>query len=175
MNAATPNCSRILHTLCKADLDEGTSNEGERCQKAAMKHGARAPTTPTFPVFSTSNAMSEVFIRFRNSWAKNPKALAPACGLSINARLISLTAVLRHRACDGIIEASVQRPKVVGADGSVQFHRQFGDGLADVAIVVHDLRHREPLTQEVMAVLDRAVADLRARNQYEAAATDTGL
>jgi hypothetical protein len=98
---------------------------------------------------------------------KAPKALAPACGLSINARLISLTAVLRHRACDGIIEASVQRPKIVGADGNVQFHRQFGDGLADVAIVVHDLPHREPLMQEVMAVLDRAVADLRARNQAE--------
>ena len=97
------------------------------------------PATPTFPVLSTSNATIAVLIRFRNSCAKNPSALAPARGLSVEGGLISFAPVLGDRARDGVVEASVQRAKVVRADGRVHFHRQLGDGLTDVAIVVHDL------------------------------------
>jgi hypothetical protein len=121
-----------------------------------MKHGAGAPAAPTFPVFTTSNAIIAVFIKFRNSCAKNPEPFVPACGLAIDAGLISLTPVLGHGARDGIVQAWVQRPEVVGADRCVQFHRQFGDGLTDIAIVVHDLRHGESLTQEFMTMLNRS-------------------
>jgi hypothetical protein len=107
-----------------------------------------------------------VFIRLAIH-GRRPEALAAACGLSVAARLVALTAVLGHRARDGIIQASIQRAKVISADGSVQFHRQFGDGLTDVAIVVHDLRHGKSLTQEVVAVLDRAPADRWARDLTE--------
>jgi hypothetical protein len=99
---------------------------------------------------------------------EEPEALAPACELSINARLIMLAPVLGHRACDGIVQASVQRPKVVSADRCVQFHRQFGDGLTDIAIVVHNLRDGESLTQEFMTMLNRAPADLGACKLAEA-------
>ena len=64
------------------------------------------------------------------------EALAPACGLSVDARLMSLTPVLGHGAGDGIVQASIQRPEVLGADRGVQFDRQFGDRLADVAVIV---------------------------------------
>ena len=116
--------------------------------------------------------------RFFSSFITRNQNLAPSVGpylhavfnrgLSIDAGLISLTAVLGHCARDGVIEESVQRPKVVGADRRVQFDRELGDGLTDVAIVVHHLRYGESLTQEIVSVLDRAPADLRARPLAEA-------
>jgi hypothetical protein len=42
-----------------------------------MEHRAVLPATPTLPVLSTSNAKSAVFIKFRNSWAKNPSRSLP--------------------------------------------------------------------------------------------------
>src|SRR5687767_3778181 len=99
---------------------------------------------------------------------EEPEALASACGLSVDTGLISLTSVLGDCARDGIVKASVQRTKVVRADRRVQFHRQLSDGLTDVAIVVHDLRHGETLKQEVMSMFDRAAADLGARGLAEA-------
>ena len=42
-----------------------------------MQHRAGASPTPTFPVFNTSNAMSAVFSKLRNSWAKNPSRSVP--------------------------------------------------------------------------------------------------
>ena len=42
---------------------------------------------------------------------EEPEPLASACGLSIDAGLISFTSVLGHRAGDGIVKASVQRTK----------------------------------------------------------------
>lgn len=38
---------------------------------------------------------------------------------------------------DGVVNASVQRAKVIGADGRVLFHCQVGDGLTRVAIIVY--------------------------------------
>jgi hypothetical protein len=99
--------------------------------------------------------------------SEEARALVPSRGLIAN-RLISLTSVLGNRASDRVVKASVQRAKVVGTDGCVQFDGQLRDGLTDIAIVVHDLRHGEPLKQEVMAMLDRAPADLGARNRAEA-------
>ena len=71
--------------------------------------------------------------------SEEPEALAPARGFSIEGGLILFTPVFGDRARDGIVKASVQRAKVIRADGRVHFHCQLGDGLTDVAIVVHDL------------------------------------
>ena len=93
--------------------------------------------------------------------SQEPEALAPARGLSVEGGLISFAPELGDGARDGVVKASVQRAKVIRADGRVHFHRQIGDGLADVAVVVHDLRDGESLKQQVMPVLDRAPANLR--------------
>jgi hypothetical protein len=98
---------------------------------------------------------------------EEPEALVGARRFSIHRRLMSFARELRDRARDGLVETAVQHPKVVGADGRVQFNGQFGDRLTDVAIVVHDLGDRESLQQEVMPVLEGALPDLRSGTQAE--------
>jgi hypothetical protein len=98
---------------------------------------------------------------------EEPEALVGARRFSIHRGLMSFARELRNRARDGLVETAVQHPKVVGADGRVQFHGQFGDRLTDVAIVVHDLGDRESLQQEVMPVLEGAFSDLRSGVQAE--------
>ena len=95
---------------------------------------------------------------------EEPEALAPARRLALDRELIPLAPVLGDGAGDGVVEAAVQRTKVFRADRGVHLDGQFGDRLTDVAIVVHDLRHREPLQQQVMAMQDRAPAYLRTRS-----------
>src|SRR5689334_16237946 len=86
--------------------------------------------------------------------------LAAACGFSIDASLAVAASVFRHRTRNGVVETPVQCPKLVGADRGIQLDSQLGDGLTDVAIVVHDLRHRVALLQEFLAMFDRALADV---------------
>jgi len=72
---------------------------------------------------------------------------------------VLFAAVLRDGACDGIVEAAVQRAKVLRTDGYFQFNGQISDGLTDVAIVVHHLSNSEPLEQQIVAVPDGAPGD----------------
>ena len=133
-----------------------------------MEHRAGAPCDADVPGLEHLERDDRGVHQVAQFVREEPEALAPARGLSIERGLIAGAPVLGDGAGDGVVEASVQRAKVVGADGRVHFHRQLGDRLADVAVVVHDLRHGEPLQQQVVPVLDRARADLGARGQAEA-------
>jgi hypothetical protein len=98
---------------------------------------------------------------------KESEPLVVVKSRSLNGRLRLFTSELGDRARDGVVQTSIQHPKVFRADWRSQLDGQLGDGLTDVAVVVDDLRHREPLTQQVVAVQDGAFADLRARRQPE--------
>ena len=90
------------------------------------------------------------------------------CGVEQRPQFVRLS-VARERlfACvsgdgarDGVVQTSVQRAKIIGADGRCQFHCQIGHGLAHIPIVVDDLRDREPLQQQIVSVLGCAIFDL---------------
>ena len=86
--------------------------------------------------------------------------------------LIPFAPVLGDRARDGVVKTSVQETKILRADGRVRFHGQLGDRLADVAVIVHDLGHGEPLKQKIVPVQDRASADVLTRGLPEAQGVD---
>ena len=100
--------------------------------------------------------------------SEESETLTSPCGLSVDGGLSPFAPILGDRPGDRIVQASIQGTKVLGGDRRVQFHRQFGDGLTDVAIVVHDLRQGEPSAQQIMPVLDCAPADLGVPDQAEA-------
>src|SRR5580658_7629200 len=62
---------------------------------------------------------------------------------------------------DGIVEAAVQRTKLIDLNRFAELRRQFGDGLAQVAIVMHDLIDRESVLQQFTAMIYRRALDLR--------------
>ena len=84
---------------------------------------------------------------------------------------MALARVHRDGARDRFVEASVERAEVISADRRVRFERQFGDGLTDITIVVNDLRHRETLEQEIVAVLAGALVYVRAARSGSVAGT----
>jgi hypothetical protein len=133
-----------------------------------MQHRAGAAPHANIPGLHHLEGHERCVQQVSQFMGEESEPFGPACGFAIDARLIALTSVLGHRARDRIVEASIQRAKVAGADWCVQFHREFGDGLTDIAIVVHHLRHGESLAQEVVSMLDRAPPDLRARDFAEA-------
>ena len=63
--------------------------------------------------------------------------------------------------------ASIQHAEITGADRGVRFRCKPGNGLADIAVVVHDLRDSESLDQEVVSVLNRSVTNLAVEWQAE--------
>ena len=70
-----------------------------------------------------------------------------------------LVAVLTRPANLGNLRREVSS-LVLPRQRRIHFHGQFCDGLTDIAVVVHHLRNSEPLTQQVMPVLERRHAYL---------------
>ena len=68
-------------------------------------------------------------------------------------RLVPKPRVLRHRFGDGIVEALVQRLKFFGGDWGLGLVGEFGNGLANVAVVENHLRHRVAAARESGAAL----------------------
>ena len=99
---------------------------------------------------------------------EEPEPLVSVRDLSIDPRLIAPATVFGDGARDGVVQALVQHVKVGRADVRAPFHRQLRDGLADVAIVVHDLRYGEPLHQEIVAVKECGPGNFRIGGVSEA-------
>ena len=70
---------------------------------------------------------------------EEPDALALACGADACTEQGALSSILGDRARDGVVQAPIQCAKVPDADWSARFNGELGDGLADVAIVMHHL------------------------------------
>src|SRR5688572_7501483 len=92
--------------------------------------------------------------------SQKSEAFTPPRRLVVERRLVSPAPELSDGARDGVVKASVQRPKVVRADRRVHFHREIGYGLAHVTVVVDDLRHGESLKQEIPAVKNGTLGDV---------------
>ena len=86
----------------------------------------------------------------------------------LDAGLIAFARVGCHRDADGVVEAAVQQAEVFDADRRLNLPGQLGDRLADVAIVVDNLRNGESLEPEVVTVEEGAPADLRTGGESQA-------
>jgi hypothetical protein len=108
---------------------------------------ATLPATGARPLWMTSNPSCAAVIRFRSSCAKTP-----ALGLGPRERAVAKPRVLGDRVGDGVVETQVERVEFFRADGRIDFGRELGDGLTDVAVVVNDLGHRILEAEERRAV-----------------------
>lgn len=76
---------------------------------------------------------------------------------------VALCAELAHRVGDRIVEAAIEGPELVDRERRVALDGEVRDGLAEVAVVVHDGFHREAESQQFAAMRGGAHADLRQR------------
>src|SRR4051794_12692973 len=67
--------------------------------------------------------------------------------------------MLSHRVRNGCVEAPIQDVEFVRCDWRILVDRQLGDRLADVPVVVHDLRHGETQAEQVSSMARRAVTN----------------
>ena len=74
---------------------------------------------------------------------KETEAFVVSRGFGIEQGLIA-SSELRDRARDRVVETSIQGAEIIDADRRIQLQGEVGDGLTHIAIVVHDLRHRDP-------------------------------
>ena len=160
MNWATRNRSRFWTPRVKTDLRERSADERAQSQKASIEHVRRASRDAHIPGLEHLERHDRGIHQVPQFMSQKSKSLAPAIDLAIQGRLISLASILGDGARDGVVEAAVQHAKIIRRDGRIHFHGELRDRLAHVAIVVHDLRHREPLSQQVVPVLNRARGNL---------------
>ena len=158
----------MLAGLSKARLGERAANQRAQSHEAAMEDGPGASRDSHIPRLEHLECKDRGVGQVPQFMSEESEAFAPARALPVEGRLILFTSVLGHGARDRLVQAAVQCAKVIRADGRVQFNCEVGDGLTDVTIIVHDLRHGEPLKQQVMPVLNCAPANLRGRCQPQA-------
>jgi len=73
---------------------------------------------------------------------------------------ITLMGKFGHRIGDGVVEATIERPKLVDLDVRIELESEVGDRLAQVAVVVNDLVHGEAVQQQLPAMEGRGIANL---------------
>jgi hypothetical protein len=150
----------MLDGLRESDFGERSTDEFADALEASMEHSSSASRDPDIATLKHFKRDERGMRQVAQFVRQEPEALIPAHGLSTVGER-SLARVLADRTGDGVGQAAIQEPKVSRAHGCTRFDRQLRDGLTDVAIIVDDLRHREPLAQHVVPVEDRASANLR--------------
>jgi hypothetical protein len=150
----------VLRALRKAKLGERPAHQRAQAQQAPLEHGAGASRDTDVPGLQDFEGDDRGVDQVAQLMREKPEALGFARGFGVDGGLIALTPVFSDGARDRIVQAPVQGAEFIRADGHLSLHRQVGDGLTDVAIRMHDLRHGEPLIQEIMTVPEGGVADL---------------
>jgi hypothetical protein len=130
---------RILYALHEADFVERSPNEIGHTPEAPLQYGTGAPGDAHIPRLEHFERDHRRVDQVSQFMRQEPEALAPARGLAIAGGLIPSAPELGDRPCDGIVKASVQHAKIIRADRKSELHRQVGDRLTDVAVIVHDL------------------------------------
>jgi hypothetical protein len=151
----------MLDALRQADFVERATHQRADALEAAMEHGPGTSGDSHISRLEHFKRDERGMRQIPQFMRQEPEALGPACGLSVDVGQRSFAPVLGDRARDGVVQVAIEQPKVLRADGRARFDGQLRDGLTDVAIVVDDLRHGEPLTQQVVPVQYRTPADLR--------------
>ena len=118
----------ILDALREPDLGE-RATDAQLLPEAPMEDGSGASCDANVSRLQNFERHERGVEHVAQFMSQEPRALAPTRGFSIEGRLILFASELGDGARDGVVEASVQCAKVIGADGRVLFHCEIGDGL----------------------------------------------
>ncbi|RPJ83278.1 MAG: hypothetical protein EHM13_07860, partial [Acidobacteria bacterium] len=153
---------RLVRPRRQADLGDGGVQEVAHAHEAAFRDRPGAPAGRDPPALH----------RRKRQHGRGEKVtqlvrqVAEPFRFPVPERQLALAAELGHRSSDRIVEAEVQRLEVLGADGNLLIDRRLGDGLADVAVVMDDLRYGKPLRKQLAAVLACTGADGSGRKRF---------
>src|SRR5581483_1445365 len=126
----------VLNALCQTYFGDRSTDERAQSCEAAMEDGAGAPRHTDVSGLEDLERDDGGIGQISQFVREEAEALASTRRFRVDAELVPLARELRDRARDGLVETAVQHPKIVGAERRVQFHREFGDRLTDVAVVV---------------------------------------
>ena len=133
-----------------------------------MEHVSRAATDSHVPGSENLERQNRGVEQVSQLVREELQSVGAARRCDIHGGLIPLTSIFGDRPGNRIVEAPVQHAEIRDANRGVRLGRQLGDRLADITVVVHDLRHGEPLIEKLTPVSDRALPDLGVRDQAEA-------
>src|SRR4029453_18059724 len=112
----------ILDALREPDLGERATNERPCSRQAPMEDGSGASCDANISSLQNLERHDWGVKQVAQLVSQEPGALVPTRGLTIEGELILFAPEFGDGARDGVVKASVQRAKVIGADGGVLLH-----------------------------------------------------
>jgi len=91
----------------------------------------------------------------RSSLRKKPQSLVGA-GIVTGKNIVALRVKLGGGDGDCIVQEAVQSAKLIIRDRGIKLDWEIGHGLAEIAVVVDDLLNREPVLEQLPAMLLRS-------------------
>ena len=155
----------VLNPLGEPELGQRSADQRTEAHQAALQDGAGAAADADVSRLENLERDDPGIDQVAQLVCEEAQALLLARVLPHDGGLVARAPVFGHGAGDRVVQAPVQGAELVDGHRRLGLHSQFGDGLTDVAVGMDDLRHRESLKQEVVTVLDRAVADFDAGNR----------
>src|SRR6185312_517735 len=125
-----------------SNLGEGAIDQISQSYQASIQNGSSGPGHPHVASFDRSErergGMNEITQLVR----EKPQPLIPRLGLAIRRHGVSLITEFRYGVGYGIVQAPVERSKLVYLDHRIALECQVGYCLAEIAVVVNDLLDR---------------------------------
>ncbi len=146
---------------CHTDVLERVRDEIPQSHEAALEHAPGAPRDADVSCLDHLERDDRRVDEVPQFVHEETDPLVAKLRRVVEARLLAFARVRRDGARDRLVQTSIQRAEVIRAERRVRFYRQLGNGLTDVAIIVNDLRHGEPLKEKVVSVLAGAPVDLQ--------------
>ena len=148
------------HARSESHLGEGSIEETAQPDQRSVKYGTGGPAYSDIAFLNGRHGerggMNEVsqFVR------QNPNLLIQCLHAAIRDQRIAVVGVFRDGISDSVVDAAVERSKLVRCNWRTGFERQVRNGLTVIAVVVNNLLNRKPIQEQLAAVQRCRCADL---------------
>jgi hypothetical protein len=141
----------VLSAGAEPDCGQRTVRSLPKTHQRASEHGA-CPSADSHPAATQDLERDH---RGRDQVALLVCESSEPPHLALRQRVLAQAKEFRHCPGDGLVEAVVESAELLGRDRRTERHRQLGEVLAYVTVIVDDLPDGEPGSQHFFAVLRR--------------------
>ena len=154
------------HSHCKAHVGKRVIDDIAQAEQTAIEHRAGGPGHADVAAFDSRDRKHRGVEQIAQLVRESTEALAHGLSAFGRDQVIALTAELGDRVRNGVVEAAVERVKLVCRHRRVVFGRKLGDRLTEIAVIVNDLVYGKSLPQQFAAVRRGGHADLGVNGSF---------
>ena len=154
------------HPDREAHFGERAIDDVAQADQAAIEHRAGGAAHAHVAAFDRGDREHRGVEQIAQLVREMTEALTHGLGAFGRDQIIALAAELGDGVRDGIVQAAIERAKLLRLERRVAFDRKLGDRLTEIPVIMHDLVYGKSLLQQFLAVNGSSHTDFRAGGRF---------